>query len=88
VHQGQREQGDNIERCVSCHAIEGADGTPVGYDDPKHFCGSCHRRAAVTVDCFECHNSRIPKQQESALPSIGDLAESPATNATGAEARP
>jgi hypothetical protein len=68
VHHGERTSSDNIERCVSCHAVNGADGTPVGYTDPQHFCGSCHFRNAVTIDCFECHNARIPKQ-EAALPS-------------------
>ena len=76
VRQGEQAPNDNIERCVSCHAVNGADGTPVAYDDPKHFCGSCHLRAAVAVDCFECHNSRIPKQ-ESALPSATRFAALP-----------
>ena len=76
VRQGAQAPNDNIERCVSCHAVNGADGTPVAYDDPKHFCGSCHLRAAVAVDCFECHNSRIPKQ-ESALPSATRFAALP-----------
>jgi nitrate reductase gamma subunit len=73
VHHGERTTSDNIERCVSCHAVNGADGTPVGYSDPQHFCGSCHFRNAVTIDCFECHNSRIPKQ-EAALPSANRFA--------------
>jgi nitrate reductase gamma subunit len=68
VHAGVRTPNDNIERCVACHAVNGAAGTPVGYDDPQHFCGSCHNRVAVSIDCFECHNSRLSKQ-ESALPS-------------------
>jgi nitrate reductase gamma subunit len=73
VHHGERTTSDNIERCVSCHAVNGADGTPVAYGDPQHFCGSCHFRNAVTIDCFECHNSRIPKQQ-AALPSANRFA--------------
>ena len=88
VHQGERQPNDNIERCVSCHAVNGPDGTPVGYSDPKHFCGSCHRRAAVTIDCFECHNSRLPKQQESALPFANRFAALPPTTPTERSARP
>jgi predicted CXXCH cytochrome family protein len=58
VHLGIRTKQFSLANCVTCHAVAGADGKPVSYDDPKHFCGSCHRRAAVTIDCFECHASR------------------------------
>ena len=87
VHGGERTGSDNIERCVSCHAVNGADGKPVAYSDPKHFCGSCHYRAAVTLDCFECHPSRVPKQ-EAALPAASRFAALPARTATDGGARP
>lgn len=58
VYKGKRVATDTIEQCVTCHAVKGADGLPVGYDDPKHFCRTCHIKAAVTIDCFECHNSK------------------------------
>jgi nitrate reductase gamma subunit len=83
VHQGERQPNDNIERCVSCHAVNGADGTPVGYADPQHFCGSCHTREAVTIDCFECHNSRIPKQQAALFSATRFAALLPRANTEG-----
>jgi len=57
VYRGARQEGDNIEKCVTCHVVKGADGLPVGFEDPKHFCRECHNKAAVSIDCFECHNS-------------------------------
>lgn len=64
VFQGKRTQMNSIEKCVECHAEKGSDGLPVAYDDPKHFCNACHRQAAVSIDCFECHNSK-PATEES-----------------------
>jgi nitrate reductase gamma subunit len=58
VHQGIRAPGENIETCVTCHAVKGKDGQPVGFDDPNHFCRACHAQVAVSIDCFECHNAR------------------------------
>jgi [DsrC]-trisulfide reductase subunit J len=57
VHEGVRTDF-NIEGCVNCHAVKGADGQPVGYDDPKHFCRACHDYESVSIDCFECHASK------------------------------
>jgi hypothetical protein len=58
VHQGVRGGDFSIARCVACHAVPGADGKPVSYADPKHFCRSCHAYASVSIDCFECHASK------------------------------
>lgn len=58
VHEGVRGNPYSIAGCVDCHAVKGADGRPVSYEDPKHFCRSCHDFAAVSIDCFECHASR------------------------------
>jgi nitrate reductase gamma subunit len=66
VYEGKRTQMNTIEKCVDCHAVKGDDGQPVGYDDPKHFCNACHRQAAVTIDCFECHNSKPPAEESHA----------------------
>jgi len=67
VYKGIRQEINTIEKCVDCHAVKGADGKPVGYDDPKHFCGECHNKAAVNIDCFECHNSKGPSDKDSLL---------------------
>lgn len=58
LHNGTAAPGDNLERCVTCHAVKDASGEPVGIADPSHFCHGCHNRAAVSIDCFECHTSK------------------------------
>jgi len=67
VYKGLRKDMNSIEKCVDCHAVKGADDQPVGYDNPKHFCVECHNKAAVSIDCFECHNSKPPSEAHSAL---------------------
>ncbi len=57
VHQGVRPKKTALNECLTCHAVPGADGKAVTYKDPKHFCRACHDYAAVSVDCFTCHNS-------------------------------
>jgi predicted CXXCH cytochrome family protein len=58
MHEGVRTPRFSLKECVSCHAVNGADGKPVTVSDPKHFCRSCHDYAAVSIDCFGCHASR------------------------------
>jgi predicted CXXCH cytochrome family protein len=58
VLQGVRGNPYSLKDCVSCHAVDGADGTPVTVSSPEHFCRSCHDYAAVSIDCFQCHASR------------------------------
>jgi len=60
VHGGVRTPQFSLNGCISCHVVNGSDGKPVSYEDPKHFCRSCHTYAAVAPDCFECHASRPP----------------------------
>jgi len=67
VYKGIRPPSDTIEKCVTCHAVKGADGQPVDIDNPKHFCKECHTKAAVTIDCFECHNSKPPASDHAAI---------------------
>ena len=61
VHEGIRTKQFSLKECVDCHAVKGADSKPVAYDDPSHFCRSCHDYAAVAIDCFECHDSKPQK---------------------------
>ncbi len=49
----------SFDKCISCHA-RNKQGKKVklkigGKLNPKHFCVSCHRYTAVTIDCFNCH---------------------------------
>jgi len=55
---GIRSKQHSLKECVSCHAVEGADGVAVSFASEKHFCRSCHDYAAVAIDCFGCHASR------------------------------
>jgi hypothetical protein len=48
----------SLTGCLDCHAVKGADGQPVDYEHPKHFCQSCHGYAAVRIDCFDCHSAK------------------------------
>jgi len=47
----------SLGECFDCHAAEDETGTPVSYEDERHFCRVCHDYAAVQVDCFMCHRS-------------------------------
>jgi [DsrC]-trisulfide reductase subunit J len=58
VHEGIRTKRFDLTGCIDCHAVKGADGKPVTFASPKHFCRTCHDYAAVSIDCFECHASR------------------------------
>lgn len=58
VHLGLSDEQVSMKACVGCHAGPGAGesaGAVVG--QPKAFCESCHRYAAVQIDCFGCHRS-------------------------------
>jgi [DsrC]-trisulfide reductase subunit J len=58
VHDGIRAQRFSLKGCINCHAVKGAEGQPVTFASPRHFCRTCHDYAAVQIDCFECHASR------------------------------
>ena len=70
VHQRQPDTSTatagNLERCVTCHAVKDAVGQPVSFEDPSHFCRGCHNKAAVNIDCFECHRSKPSPQDQGA----------------------
>ncbi len=58
MRRGIRTTRFSLKECVACHAVPGSEGTPVGADDPRFFCNSCHEYTAVRIDCFQCHASR------------------------------
>lgn len=76
VQLGVRVQQYDLNRCVTCHAVDGPDGRPVAFESPQHFCRSCHSYAAVSIDCFECHASRseVPGKGAAVQPAEKELA--------------
>ena len=58
VQDGVKNIDASLKECVACHVVRDDVGEPVSVESPKHFCRSCHDYAAVTVDCFSCHNSK------------------------------
>jgi hypothetical protein len=54
VHEGIRTVRHSLNNCIECHASKKT-GRVTGNDG---FCESCHRYAAVKLDCFECHADR------------------------------
>ena len=58
TREGIRTTRFSLKKCVDCHAVPGADGKPVGAEDPRFFCTACHEYVAVKIDCFQCHASR------------------------------
>lgn len=67
VHDGIRTKKHSLKECLSCHAVNDENGMPVGIDDQRHFCNSCHAYAAVNIDCFECHQSKPDAPKVSGL---------------------
>lgn len=57
VHEGIRTKRFSLTGCIDCHAVKGADGKPVTFASPKHFCRTCHDYVGVSIDCFQCHAS-------------------------------
>jgi len=55
VINGIRGQKYSLSGCMDCHNPTVAGQEVVHYDNPDHFCASCHRYASVKIDCFECH---------------------------------
>ena len=55
VHAGMRAGKFSLKGCVECHASRETGSVAAG---PNDFCVSCHRYAAVQIDCFECHASK------------------------------
>ncbi|MCC7327443.1 MAG: hypothetical protein IT521_11640 [Burkholderiales bacterium] len=66
VHEGIRTKAHSLENCVACHASRET-GRVTGSKDA--FCESCHRYAAVRLDCFECHADRPATGVAANMPS-------------------
>ncbi len=68
VLQGDRGSKYSLTGCMNCHNPASAGNEIIRYENPKHFCASCHRYASVKIDCFECHADRgMDQPQQSYL---------------------
>lgn len=57
MHKGIRSSKYSLKGCIDCHEKKDENGKPMTVDNPRHFCAECHIKAAVKLDCFECHRS-------------------------------
>lgn len=74
VIEGDRDQKYSLVGCMNCHNPASADEKVIRYEDPEHFCSSCHQYTSVKIDCFECHADRgLASSQQSWLKSDMDL---------------
>jgi hypothetical protein len=62
LRQGIRGEPASLVGCVDCHASKKT-GTVHGEGE---FCQSCHAYAAVTLDCFQCHQPRAGQKNAQA----------------------
>jgi predicted CXXCH cytochrome family protein len=68
VLDGERGKKYSLVGCIDCHNPANANEEIVRYEDPQHFCASCHTYASVKIDCFECHADRgLSSSQQSKL---------------------
>lgn len=68
VLEGERDKKYSLAGCMDCHNPASANEEIVRYEDPQHFCASCHTYASVKIDCFECHADRgLASSQQSRL---------------------
>jgi hypothetical protein len=65
VRGGIRGAKYSLKACIDCHASQ---KTASVAKAETNFCVSCHRYAAVKVDCFECHTSTSPKLAQGVRP--------------------
>jgi predicted CXXCH cytochrome family protein len=68
VLEGERDSKYSLTGCMDCHNPASADGEVIRYENPQHFCSSCHNYTSVNIDCFECHADRgLAKSRQSSL---------------------
>jgi len=58
MRKGIRTKQDSLAECINCHVSKDEHGKYANVGDDKHFCSACHNYAAVSIDCFDCHNDK------------------------------
>lgn len=67
LREGIRGAKVSLNGCIDCHASK-SDGSVLGSD--QNFCQACHAYAAVSIDCFECHQSKPSRYTGGAGPAV------------------
>ncbi|VAX06487.1 hypothetical protein MNBD_GAMMA25-1906 [hydrothermal vent metagenome] len=75
MHRGIRTTKYSLAECVECHVSADDNGNYAEFGESEHFCSSCHNYAAVTIDCFQCHNDKPESAGLSQNSSIQTLPE-------------
>jgi len=61
---GIRTSKHSLKECIDCHnAPSKEDGKVASVQTEEHFCSACHTYAAVSIDCFSCHNDKPANTQ-------------------------
>lgn len=68
MREGVRGAKASLNACIDCHASK-SNGSVLGSD--QNFCQTCHAYAAVSIDCFECHQAKPSRFTGGAGPAIG-----------------
>ena len=63
VRGGIRGAKYSLRQCIECHAVP--DKAAAGARTVRSFCGECHSYAAVGIDCFECHTTKVTDAMKS-----------------------
>lgn len=64
LRKGIRTTQHSLKECIDCHnAPAEEDGKVASVESSEHFCNSCHTYAAVSIDCFSCHNDKPANTQ-------------------------
>jgi len=72
MHQGIRTESHSLKNCINCHVTPNEKGEILSvHEDDGHFCVSCHRYAAVSIDCFQCHLSVPETTSANAITELG-----------------
>ena len=59
VREGIRGKKYSLQQCINCHATTDPKVLASKERSLTPFCSECHSFAAVTIDCFSCHNPTI-----------------------------
>ncbi|MDB2589961.1 sulfur reduction protein DsrJ [Candidatus Thioglobus sp.] len=58
LRQGVRTEEYSLKGCVSCHASKKDQSNDYhAIDASEQFCSTCHKKVAISVDCFGCHRT-------------------------------